>query len=86
MVVGCRGYVVLVAEAIWFWLRRLCVGELKNKANLSPARASLLGLSFAIISYMVKNMMQHASKQRRNNETKITYQSKSNYSRTFGNP
>jgi hypothetical protein len=48
VVVGCGGYVVFVAEAMWFWLRRLCVGELKNKTNLSLARASLLGLSLAI--------------------------------------
>jgi hypothetical protein len=32
---------------MWFWLRRLGVGELKNKTNFSPARASLLGLSLA---------------------------------------
>jgi hypothetical protein len=49
VVIGCGGYVVLVAEAMWFWLRRLCVGEFKNKTNLSPARASLLGLSLATI-------------------------------------
>jgi hypothetical protein len=39
---------VLFAEAMWFRLRRVCVGELKNITNLSPARASLLGLSLAI--------------------------------------
>ena len=47
VVVGCGGYVMLVAEAMGFWLWRLCDGELKNKTNLSPARARLLGLSCA---------------------------------------
>jgi hypothetical protein len=30
-------------------LRRLCVRLLKNEANLSPAKAGLLGLSLAIL-------------------------------------
>ena len=30
---GCGGYVVLVAEAMWCRLRRLCVGLTENKAN-----------------------------------------------------
>ena len=37
------GWVGLVAAAMW-WV----VGEVGTKTNLSPARASLLGLSLAI--------------------------------------
>jgi hypothetical protein len=61
VVVGCGGYVLLVVEAMWFWLRRLCVGELKNKTNLSPARATLLGLSLAT-SFVVYHNVQSIRK------------------------
>ena len=47
-VAGCGGYVLLVVEAKFCWLWRLSVRELKNENDLSPARASLLGLSLAI--------------------------------------
>ena len=47
---GCGGYVVLVAEAMWFWLRRLCVGRLEeSKIRLTqpslPGTGAELGKS-----------------------------------------
>ena len=62
MVVGCRGYVVLVVEAMWFWFWRLCVGEWKNKTNLTPARASLLGMSLAILGFKLEDNLNYLSK------------------------
>ena len=46
-VLGCAGYVVWVAQAMWSRLRRLCAGLFENKAKLSPAKLGLR-LSLAI--------------------------------------
>jgi hypothetical protein len=53
---GGAGYVVVVAQDMWCWLRRICggggagyvVGEIKNKANSAQLELEL-GLSLAKI-------------------------------------